>query len=292
MNTTNLFNFNYEDKTILNKDGSKSNFRQVFGQNGTVIVCPKSSYHLVKTEDLSNLGNAFIDKGHKVSTFTHREGELIGLNVEFGTKPSKVGDSAYNLFISVPNNGAGRGFLSIKQVRLICMNGAVSSKTVAKNNYIKIPHSINYLSSLKLMEESIDGFMSLFTQVQQTDEAMSEQELSLTDIKFHLNKWFFEQELPKSQIGDLTLESFRKALAVDPESVPSIARYNELKDAFSNELVHSETLGLKPSLFTAYAAITNYLSRRVEKSQSTASEEIMFARSSEKLRYFDNLVTV
>jgi len=292
MSNKNLFSFEYQDTPIINRDGSKSNFRQVYGEKGNVIVCPKSSYHLVKTADLSNLGNAFIDKGHEVSTFTHREGELIGLNVRFGQKPSKVGDCTYDLYVTVPNNGAGRGFLSIKQVRLICTNGMVSSKTIAKDNSIKIPHTFNYVESLKLMEQSIDGFMSLFSQIQIFDEAMDSQKLSLTDIKFHLNKWFFEQELPKSQVGDLTLDSFRKALVVAPDSLPSIARYNELIDAYNKELAHNETLNLQPSLFTAYAAITNYLSRRVEKSGSVAANEIMFSRSSDKLSYFDKLVTV
>jgi hypothetical protein len=292
MNTNNLFSFEYQDTPIFNRDGSPSNFRQVFGDNGKVMACPKSSYHLVSTTDLSNLGNAFIEKGHKVSTFTHRDGEIIGLNVAFGQKPSKVGDSDYNLYITVPNNGGGKGFLSIKQVRLICTNGMVSSKTIAKDNHIKIPHTIDYRQSLYLMEQSIDGFMSLFSQVQQFDEAMDAEKLSLNDIKFHVNKWFFEQELPKSQVGEWTLDSFRKALAVDPESVPSYARYEELKEALNREIAHNETLKLQPSLFTAYAAITNYLSRRVEKSNSVASEEIKLSRSSEKLSYFDNLVTV
>jgi hypothetical protein len=292
MSNKNLFSFEYQDSPILNKDGKPSNFRQVYGESGNVIVCPKSSYHLVKTADLSNLGNAFIDKGHEVSTFTHREGELIGLNVRFGQKPSKVGDCTYDLYVTVPNNGAGRGFLSIKQVRLICTNGMVSSKTIAKDNSIKIPHTINYNQSLELMKQSIDGFMSLFSQIQIFDEAMDSKKLSLTDIKFHLNKWFFEQELPKSQVGDLTLDSFRRALAIAPETVPSIARYNELIDAYNKELAHNETLNLQPSLFTAYAAITNYLSRRVEKSGSVAANEIMFSRSSDKLSYFDKLVTV
>ena len=292
MNKKNLFSFEYQDSAILNLDGSKSNFRQVYGEKGNVIVCPKSSYHLVKTADLSNLGNAFIDKGHEVSTFTHREGELIGLNVRFGQKPSKVGDCTYDLYVTVPNNGAGRGFLSIKQVRLICTNGMVSSKTIAKNNHIRIPHTINYNVSLDLMKQSIDGFMSLFAQVQNFDEAMDSQKLSHTEIKFHLNKWFFEQELPTSQIGDLTLDSFRKALVVAPESLPSIGRYNELMDAYNKELAHNETLSLEPSLFTAYAAITNYLSRRVEKSGSGAANEIVVARASDKLSYFDKLVTV
>jgi hypothetical protein len=292
MNTKNLFSFEYQDSPILNRDGSKSNFRQIYGEKGNVIVCPKSSYHLVKTADLSNLGNAFIDKGYEVSTFTHREGELIGLNIRFGEKPSKVGDCTYDLYVTVPNNGAGRGFQCIKQLRTICLNGAVSSKTIGKDNSIKIPHTINYNQSLELMKQSIDGFMSLFSQIQIFDEAMDSQKLTLPEIKFHLNKWFFEQELPKSQVGDLTLDSFRRALAIAPESLPSIGRYNELMDAYGKELAHNETLKLEPSLFTAYAAITNYLSRRVEKSGSGAANEIVVARASEKLSYFDKLVTV
>lgn len=292
MNNNNLFQFDYEEVALLNRDGSKSNFRQVFGEDGSIITCPKSTYHLVRTADLSNLGNVFIDKGHNVSTFTHRNGEVIGLNVEFGNKPSKVGDSNYSLFITVPNNGSGRGFLSIKQVRLVCTNGMVSSRTVHKDNQIKIPHTFNYVESLKLMEQSIDGFISLFKQVQLRDEAMDEQKMSLTDIQFHLNKWFFEQELPKSQVGDWTLDSFRKALALEPKSVPSHYRYDELKEAFNRELAYNDELGLEPSLYTAYAAITNYLSRRVEASGSRASDEVKLTRASEKLVYFDNLVTV
>jgi len=292
MNSNNLFQFEYDEVALLNRDGSSSNFRQVFGEDGKIITCPKSSYHLVKTADLSNLGNAFADKGHNVSTYTHRNGEVIGLNIEFGTKPSKVGDSNYSLFITVPNNGSGRGFLSIKQVRLICTNGMVSTKSVHKNNYIKIPHTINYNQSLELMKQSIDGFMLLHEQVQKFDDAMDAQKMELTDIQFHLNKWFFEQELPKSQVGDWTLDSFRKALVLEPETVPSIYRYNELMDALNKELAHNETLKLDISLYTAYAAITNYLSRRVESSGSTASDEIKLTRASEKLVYFDNLVTV
>jgi len=245
----------------------------------------------VKTADISNLGQAFIDKGHEVTTFNHRGGEVIGLNVEFGNKPSKVGDSNYQLFITVPNNGTGKGFLSIKQVRLVCSNGMVSSKTVHKNNQIKIPHTINYKQSIELMKRSIDGFISLLEQVQQRDESLDEQKLKLTEVQYHLNKWYFEHELPKSQVGELTLDTFREALAMAPETLPSMARYNELMDALAKELGYNKRLGLDTSMYTAYAAITNYLSRRVEASGSKASDEIQFTRASKKLTYFDELVT-
>jgi len=290
--SNNLFPFEYTETALYDRNGDKSNFRQVFGVDGKTITCPKSSYHMVKTADLSTLGNAFIEKGHEVTTFDHRNGEVIGLNVEFGNKPSKVGDSSYRLFITVPNNGTGKGFLSIKQVRLVCSNGMVSSKTVHKDNQIKIPHTINYKDSIELMKQSIDGFISLLGQVQVHDEALDNVKLELTDVRYHLTKWFFEQELPKSQIGIFTLDTFREAVYREPNAIPSAARYKELTEALNRELEYNEQLGLETSMFTAYAAITNYLSRRVEASGSKASDEVKFTRSSQKLSYFDELVTV
>lgn len=286
----NLFPFEYIETPLFNLDGSKSNFRQVFGLDGKTITCPKSTYHMVKTADLSSLGQAFIDKGHEVNTFNHRNGEVIGLNVEFGNRPSKVGDSSYHLFITVPNNGTGKGFLSIKQVRLVCSNGMVSSRTMHKDNQIKIPHTVNYNQSIELMKQSIDGFMSLLEQVQTRDEALDGDKLELTDIRYHLTKWFFEQELPKSQIGEWTLNTFREAVYSAPETLPSAARYQELTEALTRELEYNEQLGLDTSMYTAYAAITNYLSRRVEASGSKASDEVKLTRASEKLSYFDELV--
>ena len=34
----NLFQFDYEEVALLNRDGSKSNFRQVFGEDGSIIT--------------------------------------------------------------------------------------------------------------------------------------------------------------------------------------------------------------------------------------------------------------
>jgi hypothetical protein len=283
---SNLFNFEYTELELNNADGSKSNFRQVFGSNGINMACPKGSYHIVKTADVSQLGRAFIDKGYAVDTFEHRNGEVIGLKISFGTKPSKVGESMYDLIITIPNNGGGRGYLSIKQMRLICTNGMMSDKTIHKDNFIKIPHTINYKESLVMMESSISGFISLMEYVQANDLKMDGMELSHTDAMFQLNKWYFEMELPKSQLGDLTLDEFRKALAVDPKSIKSIARYNELIEAFNKELAYNKELGLNLSMYTVYAAATNYLSRRIEKSGSKADEIVQYERASEKLKFF------
>jgi hypothetical protein len=49
------------------------------------------------------------------------------------------------------NNGGGRGYLSIKQLRLICTNGMISSSAMDNKNFIKIPHTINYQESLRMM---------------------------------------------------------------------------------------------------------------------------------------------
>lgn len=283
----NLFGFEYQETPLTNLDGTKSNFRQVFGRDGKNVVCPKGTYHIVKTADVSTLGNAFINKGYKVSTFDHRNGESIGLNVSFGSKPSKVGDSAYNLIITVPNNGNGKGYLAIKQVRLICENGMVSNKTMHKDNYIKIPHTMNYKDSLILMEQSIGGFLSLLEQVQNRDMFLDGVELTDIDVLVSLNKWFFENEMPASHKKDMTLDSFRMLLATDPDSIKSIARYNELKEAYHRELSYNAELGLNLSMYTVYATVTNYLSRRVEKSNSGASNEVQIERASKKLEFFN-----
>jgi hypothetical protein len=285
----NLFTFDYIESPLTNQDGSASNFRQVFGLDGKNMACPKGSYHIVKTEDLSSLGEAFIDKGYTVSTFNHRFGEVIGLSVGFGDKPTKVGACRYNLLITVPNNGGGKGYLSIKQERLICTNGMISNKTVHKDNYIKIPHTWNYKDSIKLMEQSIDGFTSLMEQLEQRDEFFASQPLKQSEVMFHLNKWFFEHEMPSSQKGDATLDDFRKGLAEDV-AFKSKPRYNELKEAFNREVEYNSQLGLDLTMYTAYASVTNYLSRRVEASASKASNEVQIERTSQKLKYFDVLV--
>ena len=245
---TNLFPFEYVETPLLNQDGTKSNFRQIFGLDGINMACPKKSYHIVKTSDLSSLGEAFINKGHDVTTFNHRGGEVIGLNISFGKKGTKVGDCSYKLIITVPNNGGGKGYLSINQTRLICTNGMVSNKTVHKDNYIKIPHTWNYNESLLLMEKSIGSFTSLMTQLESRDEMFNEVALKDTEVMYHLNKWFFEEELP-----------------------------------------YNEELGLDLTMYTVYASVTNYLSRRVESSGSKASDEVKFERASKKLVYFDSI---
>ena len=287
---SNLFDFEYTELALNNVDGTPSNFRQVFGNKGVNMACPKGSYHIVKTSDVSTLGQAFIDKGYKVETFEHRSGEVIGLNISFGAYPSKVGESKYNLIITIPNNGGGKGYLSIKQLRLVCSNGMMSNKTIHKDNYIKIPHTINYKDSLVMMESSISGFISLMEQVQNNDLLLDGQELTHTEAMFNLNKWFFEQEFPKSQIGDLTLDKFREALALDPNSIKCIARYEELKEAFNKEVGYNKELDLKLSMYTVYASVTNYLSRRIEKSGSKADETVQFERTSKKLDYFESFV--
>ena len=285
----NLFSFDYQETELQNQDGTKSNFRQVFGLDGVNMACPKGSYHIVQTEDVSSLGHAFIEKGYEVETFNHRHGEVIGLNVSFGSKMTKVGDCNYNLIITIPNNGGGKGYLSIKQLRLICTNGMISNKTMHKDNYIKIPHSWNYKESISLMEQSIDGFVSLLKQLEQRDDFFNSVALSETEVMFHLNKWFFEEEMPSSHKKGMDLNGFRKLLATNPSEIKSIARYNELKKAYQTEIGYNQELDLDLTMYTVYASVTNYLSRRVESSGSKASNEVKTERASKKLVYFETV---
>lgn len=286
----NLFNFSYKSTQLFNNDGTASNFRQVFGENGITIGCPKSSYHIVETEDVSTLGQTFIDKGYDVSTFVHRNGEKIGLNVDFGQKLSKVGDVKNNLLITIPNNNSGKGFLSIKQTRLICTNGMVSTGLLFKDQSIKIPHTFDYKINLKLMAESINAFDSIIGQLSDIDNALNGKKIDINTARFELNKWFYFNELPTSQ-RTMSFNEFRKMLAFDErEELKSINRYDELMLAFNRELDHNSELKLDLTYYTVYATVTNYLSRRIESSNSTASNEIQFSRASTKLKSILELI--
>lgn len=282
----NLFSFEYQVNNIANQDGTESRFFSVFGEGGKVMHCKKDSYHLVQTSDLSAIGNAFIERGNDVSTFTHRDGEVIGLNISLGAKMTKVGDMMYQALITVPNNGGGRGKLSIKQKRLICLNGS-TRELYNKDQSIKIPHNAGYNDYLKLMEEAIIQFGNIIEYAEEHDTQMDGQKLTNLEITYHLNKWFFEEEMPPThKVDNMTFDQFRKLLATDPESIKSYDRYQELKKALTKELEYNIELSLESSMYTVYAAVTNYISRRIEKSQSKASEEVQLTRESEKLKYF------
>jgi hypothetical protein len=43
-------------------------------------------------------------------------------------------------------------------------------------------------------------------------------------------------------------------------------------------------------MYTVYATVTNYLSRRIEKSGSKADETVQLERSSEKLKFFEKVI--
>lgn len=282
----NLFSFEYQVNNIANQDGTESRFFSVLGEGGKVMHCKKDSYHLVQTSDLSAIGNAFIERGNDVSTFTHRDGEVIGLNISLGAKMTKVGDMMYQALITVPNNGGGRGKLSIKQKRLICLNGS-TRELYNKDQSIKIPHNAGYNDYLKLMEEAIIQFGNIIEYAEEHDTQMDGQKLTNLEITYHLNKWFFEEEMPPThKVDNMTFDQFRKLLATDPESIKSYDRYQELKKALTKELEYNIELSLESSMYTVYAAVTNYISRRIEKSQSKASEEVQLTRESEKLKYF------
>lgn len=282
--TTNLFDFNYEVETIKNKNNTDSRFGIVYGQNGMVMHTKKDSYTIVDTIDMSKLAQAFIDKGLHVTTFTHKFGEVIGLNISLTkNKLTKIGEKTYNAIITVPNNGGGRGYLSIIELRLICENGATKKNKLGAFDSLKIPHNIDYKTSLNIMQNALLQFEGIIELIEQQDEKLNEQEIDEIQAMKFLNVWFFENEFPVSQKNGLTLEEFRKALAVNPNDIKCIDRYNELKSAFKRELGFNEKLNLKLSKYTIFATITNYLSRRNEKSKAVAPTEIILQRQEEKI---------
>jgi hypothetical protein len=181
----------------------------------------------------------------------------------------------------------------------------VSNKTMHKDNYIKIPHTIDYKKSIELMEKSVGSYLHLLEQVEQRDEALAGISMKETEVRFHLNKWFFEKELPSTQkivvetrgidgapikTRPMTLNDFRQMAVTDGVELPSQKRYDELLEALKRELEYNKVLKLDLSMYTVYATITNYLSRRVEKSGSKAPQEVKDERASAKLSYFDDVL--
>jgi hypothetical protein len=115
---------------------------------------------------------------------------------------------------------------------------------------------------------------------------MNSIELTKEEAMYKLNQWFFEKEMPISHKKDMTFNKFREMIVVEPEEIKSIDRYIELRNSFIAELGYNETLGLPLSVYTVYATITNYLSRRMEKSRTIAPSEIKMQRESQKLNTF------
>lgn len=283
----NLFNFDYEVRAIRNRDDKKSvsRFSIVYGEGGKVVHCKKNSYEIIPTQAVSDIASAFIGADMPVNTFVHRNGEKIGIRMWYGKKKTKVGDMDYQAVITIPNNGEGRGYLSIIETRLVCTNGMVRKNT-KKLSYIKIPHSLDYEKALELMQEAVLEFDLIVKEAIEKDERLNEETLTREEILFQLNKWFFYHEMPKSHKKDMTFNQFRELLATDPIQIKSIDRYYELKKALDRESSYNEQLNLQYSRYTVFATIANYISRRVEKSQSKAPAEIVIERASKKIEAF------
>lgn len=282
----NLFTFDYITENLKNQDSTPSNFHVVYGDEGKVMHCKKDNYKLVSTIDLSAIGHTFLNQGLDVKSWTHRNGEVIGLNIDLGKKPTKVGDKQYNAIITVPNNGGGKGYFTIQEERLICTNGMTQKLTNSKGS-IKVPHKADYNTYLKLMGKAIQHFTEIIEFIELRDANLDDKVVTIIEAKKHLNEWFYKYEMPTSHKSDMTLDEFRKALYMDTESIKSYHRYQALMSAFNLELGYNDALDLKLSMYTVFATITNYLSRRIEASNSTAATETQFARASAKLAYFE-----
>lgn len=303
----NIFPFSYGEHVLYNKDAefteegnqTFSRYRVVFGDEGKIINCAKNSYHIVPTLAVSSLAEAFVSEGLDVKPFIFNDGAKIGLKVQFGDRPSKVGQCQYSLIVTVPNDGSGMGYLSVEQLRLICSNGQTRKSRIYKDNNIKIPHTFRYDDAIELMKGSIQTYVRLLNELENRDIKMAETPLTNTEVLFHLNQWFYKYEMPATQkkcknsegkIVDYTMDNFRAELVDNADNVPSAARYEEVKEALERELGYNAELGLDLSMYTVFATITNYLSRRVEKSGSKAPSEIKNERASKKLVYFDDII--
>ena len=280
----NIFKFDYEIHNLTNKDNTPSRFNVVYGLSGNVVHTKKDAYNLIKTQDVSNLAEIFTKKGYNVTPFQHRDGEIIGLNIDYKqNKMTSIGEKQYSAIINIPNNGGGSGYLSILEKRLICLNGQIRTAKVGSNK-IKIPHVLNYPAYLQIMQDAIIAFEDIIVNIEATDMRLNDEKIDDLTARYELNKWFYNNEMPLSEKEFIkSLDQFREMLALNPEDINCIDRYNQLMNAYNKELVHNTTLGLDLSMYTVLASCTNYLSRRIEKSKSTAPKEIKFQREAKKL---------
>lgn len=282
----NLFNFSYEVENLKNHDtkSTESRFSVVRGQGGMVVHTKKSAYEIISTEAVSTIGQGFIDQGRNVSTFTKKHGEVIGLTITLGERQTAVGDVTYTASITIPNNGGGVGYLSIHQTRLICTNGAVT-KLGGKKGIVKIPHNLTYEYALNMAKDSIEQFVNLAKVVESRDAEMNASELTTVEVRSLLNEWFYYNETPLPFQAATSLNEFRRILFEDFQSLKMSVqnRYNELLKALALEMGYNTELGLKTSQYTVHAVVTNYLSRRIEKSQSVDPTEISYQKASEKI---------
>jgi hypothetical protein len=278
-----LFEWDYEEIKISNKDGSPSRFGYVYGEGGRVVHTKKDSFTLIRTESVNEIGEAFQREGYPVRNFCHKSGELIGLNVSLGESASKVGDREVTANLYFPNNGSMKGYGKLVTKRLICSNKALWH-TTEKKSEIRIPHKLGYEHAMKIMADSIIQFRSIFKEMELKESAMDSNVLDNQEARYFLNKWFWEKEFPRSQKPDgMDFDLFRKALVVNPDSLKAYGRYKELMKAYDKEKEYNKELGLELSGYTVFAAVTNYLTRRQEVSNSEAPVAIQDERLDAKV---------
>lgn len=280
-----LFNFDYQQETIANQDGTPSRFSVVYGEGGNVVHTKKPRYTMVTTDDVQELGNRFIEKGMAVKGFSHMHGEVIGLNIEL-TKNRKtvIGDKSYNAIITIPNNGTLSGYMSISELVMWCLNGATRSTLKHKEVSLKILHDMEYKHSLQLMEEAILTFKDLIHESEGRDKLMNSTPLENEfELIKNLNQWFYTHEMPINQ-RTMSFDEFRRMLIENRDEVKSYGRYKELMKAKDRELEYNEQLNRPLSMYTVYASITNYLSRRREESKTKAPEELQILRQESKIK--------
>lgn len=279
----NIFNFEYETQTLRNKDNSESKYSVVYGQNGNIIHTKKDSYHIIPTQKISELAEVFRENENlNVKHYTHKDGEIIGLEFDFNqVQKTAVGDIDYNLILHIPNNGLGAGKLIVKETRLICTNGMVRNRK--KDTAIRIPHNMSHEQALNIAKKSIIEFNTMVIEANIQDSKMNDIILDNTELRYKLNEWFFENEFPPSQKKDMTFNQFREYIVTNRDAIKCIDRLDELYNCMETELGYNKELNLDRSLYTVYATVTNYLSRRREKSNSEAPTQIQLQRQQKKV---------
>ena len=136
------------------------------------------------------------------------------------------------------------------------------------------------------MRKSLASFIDIIKAIEEKDISLNDAVMSRSDVLFAINEWFYKYEMPAGHKEDITFNDFRRLLFEDPESIQSIDRYRQLIKSLEQEEVYNREIGLDYSMYTVFAAVTNYLSRRIDDSKSSAPKEIQFQRAADKLVMF------
>ena len=279
----NLLDFNYQTQIIKNLDGSDSQFKTIFGQDGMVTHTHKGNkFHVIDTASINSLMELFQDSKYEVDSWVQNNGSTVGFRVQIGQQATAVGEKMFYIDIVIPQNGSGKGKVTMFEKRLICTNGMTRTDFKFSDKGLRMSHTSTYRENIEVVKNVLSYFDDMVDGIHEKDESLSKQQINTVELRRLLNVWFYNSELPISQRPD-SLELFRESVAMGTYTSEKFAnRYDNLISSMNKEIEYNSQLNLNISKYTALATVTNYLSQKVRDSKSKASTIVVEQRQATK----------